>query len=230
MSSSSLDTASSNDAWSVSLEQTQVDVPAGGTLDVPVTFVVPPDAWADIAVRTTVRARDAAGAQATAFVEMTPGRDTAPVAPYQAWGVPDALLGGLNVASLALGGAPVPAYDPTYEAYLYDDVTPSGSGFYTAFDGTPVTLTSDLAGDDPVPVAGTIIDPLAAGGFLTETPRDFELLLSTDGVDYQVALTGVLSPTRVEQAFTLPAPVPARFAQLRITLHLRRTGQRRRGR
>ena len=132
-----------------SLAQTQVDVPAGGTLDVPVTFVAPPDTWADIAVRTTVRARDAAGAQTTAFVEITPGRDTAPVAPYQAWTVPDALLGGLNVASLALGGAPVPAYDPTNEAYLYDDVTPSGSGFYAPFDGTPVTLTNDLAGRRP---------------------------------------------------------------------------------
>ncbi len=213
----SLDSLSSHHAWVAVPERTEVSVPAGSTTAVPVTIRVPPDAWADIPVRLTVRARDTIGAQATAFVEVTPRRDTAPVAPYRAWSVPNALLGGLDVAALALGGAVVPSIDPIAEAQLHDGLTTTSSGFATAFSGQPITLTSDLAGDTPVPVAGTIIDPLAAGGRLVLTaPRHFELLLSTDGVTYTSALTGDLSTVPVDQSFVLPAPVLARFAQLRI--------------
>ena len=47
-------------------------------------------------------------------------------------------------------------------------------------------------------------------------PREFALLLSEDGVDFEVALEGELSPLAIDQAFVLPTPTPARFAQLRI--------------
>ena len=39
----------------------------------------------------------------TASAEVTPARDVPPVGAEQAWPVPDALLGGLDVASLAAG-------------------------------------------------------------------------------------------------------------------------------
>ena len=81
----------------------------------------------------------------------------------------------------------------------------------------PLTLTVDLAGDEPVPVAGTILDPSAGPGVVAGTPRDFELVLSQDGVTYETVLTGQLSGALAEQAFVLPEPVPARFAQLLIT-------------
>ena len=74
----------------------------------------------------------------------------------------------------------------------------------------------DLAGDASIPIAGTILDPLSGGATYAGIPRDFELLLSDDGADWQVALTGQLSPLPIEQSFALPAPIPARFAQLRI--------------
>ena len=71
------------------------------------------DAAVDDAVRLTVRARDAAGGQVTSGLDrVASDPDAAPVAPYQAWTVPDALLGGLNVASAALGGTPVVSIDP----------------------------------------------------------------------------------------------------------------------
>ena len=67
-----LDAAASHAAWGVELPDDPQTVPAGESLSVPVTIVVPPDAATDIPVRVTVRARSADGAQATAFTEITP--------------------------------------------------------------------------------------------------------------------------------------------------------------
>ena len=66
-------------------------------------------------------------------------------------------------------------------------------------------------------MAGTILDPSAGSGSVAGTVRDFELLLSEDGVTYETVLSGELSGALAEQAFVLPEPIPARFAQLRIT-------------
>ena len=212
-----LDALTSHFAWSVDLGQTTVSVPAGGSVTVPVTIHALADAWADEPVRISVRARDASGAQQTALVEIEAVRDQAPVNPEQSWSVPAALLGGLDVASTGLGGAPVPTFDPAAEAQLYDGVTPAGAGFVAGVSTLPVTLTTHLAGTAPVPVAGIILNPQAGDGFLTEVPRTFDLLLSTDGVSYQQVLSGTLSPLPIDQPFVLPSPVPATFAQLRIT-------------
>ena len=212
-----LDTATSHYLWSVALEQTHVSVPAGGTVDVPFTVLAQPDTWADVPVRVTVRAQDSQGEAVTGFVELTPSRDALPSGPVQSWSVPDELLGGLDVASLALGGQPVASVDADLEAQLHDGVTPSGDGFGTSFtNGQPLFLTVDLAGDQPIPVAGTILDPQARSTPFDGVPHHFALLLSQDGTDYQVALEGDLSPLPIDQAFALSAPIPARFAQLRI--------------
>ena len=76
-----LDAVTSHYAWTASLDQASVSVSPGTSVDVPVSVDVLPDAWADLPVRITVRARDASGAQATAFAEVTPGRSSPPVAP-----------------------------------------------------------------------------------------------------------------------------------------------------
>ena len=130
--------------------------------------------------------------------------------------MPSALRGGLDVASLGLGGSPVPVSDPIAEAQLYDGVAPAGAGFVGPFTGEPVTFTTDLAGSDPIPVAGIILDPQAGDGLLGQVPRTFDLLLSTDGITFQQVMSGTLSPLPVDQSFVLPAPVSATFAQLRI--------------
>ena len=212
-----LDALTSHFAWSVELGQTTVSVPAGGSVTVPLTIHALADAWADEPVRISVRAMDGSGAQQTASVEIESARDQAAVNPEQGWSVPAALLGGLDVASTGLGGAAVPMFDPVAEAQLYDGVTPAGGGFVAPVSTLPVTLTSDLAGTDSVPVAGIILNPQAGDGFLTAVPRTFDLLLSTDGVTYQQVLSGTLSPLPIDQPFVLSSPVPATFAQLRIT-------------
>ena len=63
----------------------------------------------------------------------------------------------------------------------------------------PQTLTVDLAGDEPVPVAGTTFDPTAGLGSVAGTVREFELLLSEDGATYEsvpVASSPARSRTR----------------------------------
>jgi hypothetical protein len=211
-----LDAVTSHYAWTAAADTQTVHLEPGQSVSIPVTVRAQADVWADIPVRVTLRASDAAGRQGTAFVELSPGRAAQPVHPEQAWAVPDALLGGLDSASLALGAAPVVTLDADQESRLHDGVTPTGGGMDMTIAGLPVTLGVDLAGDEPIPVAGTILDPLAGVSTFAGIPRRFELLLSGDGVDYQVALTRELSPLPIEQSFVLPEPVMARFAQLRV--------------
>jgi len=211
-----IDTAVSDHRWTATPASDSVAVAAGATLDVPLDIRVGPDAPADEHVRISVRVRDARGAQVTGATEVASDGAIEAVHPIQAWTVPDALLGGLDVASTALGGSPVAPLDPGREAQLYDGVTPSGGGYRASFEGQPILLTVDLAGEAPVPVAGTILNPLAGRTSQASVPRDFALLLSDDGATWMEVLHGELSPLAADQPFVLPEPVEARFAQLRI--------------
>ncbi|MET0772788.1 MAG: hypothetical protein ABWZ82_06875, partial [Candidatus Limnocylindrales bacterium] len=208
-----LDAVTSHHAWWVDLPA-DVSVPGSGTTEVPITIHVPPDAWRDVPVRVTVRARTADGAQVTTSTDVTPVQDVLPVAPEQVWPIPDALLGGLDVASSALGGEPLNGYYG--QEMLHDGLTVAGTGITGSIQTGPLPIDVDLAGDEPVPVAGTIIDPLGGGGTYEARPRAFELSLSLDGTTYTPVLTGELGPQTHEQSFVLPEAVPARFARLRI--------------
>ena len=132
------------------------------------------------------------------------------------WPIPDAMLGGLDLASPALGAIVAGTFNPDQEALLHDAVAPIGTGFYASAPVLPLTLTVDLAGDAPAPVAGIILNPQTNYGLPQEQIRDFELRLSTDGVTYTTALSGTLSALNREQAFALPALVDATLAQLVI--------------
>lgn len=211
-----IDTMSSDRRWSAIPEVDTVEVPAGASVDVALDIRVLPDAAADQPVRVSVRARDASGAQVTGSVDVRADRTIEPVGAWQAWMVPDGLLGGLDVASAALGGVPVAPLDPEREAMLHDGVTPSGSGYRGSFDGRPVTFTVDLAGETAIPVGGTVLNPLAGRTSQESVPRGFTLLLSEDGAVWSEVLHGELSPLGVDQPFLLPEPVSARFAQLRV--------------
>ncbi len=62
-----------------------------------------------------------------------------------------------------------------------------------------------------------ILNPQAEGADIEEAPKQVELWLSDDGTTWTEATSGVLSPLPIDQSFVLPAPVMARYAQLRIT-------------
>ncbi len=210
-----LDARTSHHAWTVELPPS-VEVPAGGSVDVPVVVGVPADAWRDVPVRVTIRARTSDGSTATTWTGIVPRQDAPAIAARAWWPLPDALLGGLDVASLALGGAPIDAGSRGGE--LHDGVVIAGTGrtqYFPPGEG-PVVFDVDLAGDDPVPIAGTIIDPLGGAGTFGGRPRAFQLLLSLDGETWTPVLAGELGPQTIEQAFVLPAPVEARFARLQV--------------
>ena len=142
------------------------------------------------------------------------------------WTVPEALLGGLDVASGALGGVcsgpscAMAVGGTTVELEpdkaLFDGVTADGAGFTVPFTALPLDIDVDLAGDASLPISGTILHPEGVVFNLSYYPREFDFLLSEDGTDWQVALSGELQPVAVDQAFALPSPVPARFARLRV--------------
>jgi hypothetical protein len=219
-----LDTVTSDHRWTAIPETTSVAIPAGSTVDVPLDIRVQPDAGADQAVRLTVRARDAAGAQVTGSVDLRADRTIEAVNPLRVWTVPDALLGGLNVAATALGGTLVASSNPDVEGQLVDGQTLPQNGYGGYLQGGSVTFTVDLAGEMAVPIAGTILNPLAGGTSMgpssylgTATfPRAFTLLVSDDGSIWQEAFHGELTPADRDQPFVLTEPVLARFAQLRI--------------
>lgn len=206
--------ATSHYAWTLALDKTTVVVPPGGAgITVPATLSIQPDAWADVPVRMTVAATGKNGAVATSHVEIDPSRDAAPANPALAWPIPTALLGGLDVASLASGAQVIPSVDQAGEEQLHDGLASTGGGFHVSSATLPLALTVQLAGDQLIPVAGIILDPLN-----TEAPsswaRQFKLMLSTDGATYTEALSGELQSLPIEQSFVLPQPIEARYAQL----------------
>lgn len=211
-----LEVRTSHYLWSVQPATTTLEVPADGSITLPLVIRVEPDAWAGEPVRISLRASDRDGRRATAMIEMEASADAAPLGIQPGWGVPDALLGGLDVAALALGAQPGGTLDPAREAELFDGVTPSGAGFGWSIQSLPLELSVDLAGDDPLPIVGTIINPQARDGRLSQKPRSFELLLSEDGEEWIAALRGELSSLPIDQAFVLPEPISARHARLRI--------------
>ncbi len=197
-------------------ESSTVMVPGGTKADVPVTLAVLPDAWSDWPVHVHAAARTVDGGLVSteAVIEGVAGAE--PVAPQGVWTVPEPLLGGLNLAAAALGGVHLGTVEPDREAFMYDGVTPAGGGFGGSIGDLPIELVVDLAGEAPVPVAGMVLNPLARGSRVYEMPRDFELLLSTDGQDWQSVLTDRAEPLPIDQHFTLETPVPATHAMLRV--------------
>ena len=178
--------------------------------------------------RAPERAGDRAdGGQVTAGTELTATADAAPLAPAQGWPLPDGLLGGLNVASPGLGAVSAGTIDVD-EPALFDGVTPDGGGFRVYMGDVggrlPLDLVVDLAGDEPVPVAGMILNTQAGEGKLSDMARDVELLLSLDGATWESVMRTSLSSLPIDQPFLLAAPVPATHAMLRV--HDKQSGER----
>jgi hypothetical protein len=214
-----LDAVASHYAWQPVVAEPALTLPPGETATVPLTVIVAPDAWADESIQVTVRARTADGAQRTAAAAFAAERETPPVDPETGWSLPPALLGGLDVAWVGLGGQAVPhelALDGP-QAWLHDGLGLVGNEatiFAASASLLPFELTVDLAGDEPVPVAGLVLNP--QGGRVAEQLRGFDLLLSMDGQTFEEVLSGELSTLPTEQAVVLATPVPARFARLRL--------------
>ena len=217
-----LEAATSDHRWQARLDHSRVELSAGGSAELPVEILVPADAWADWPTRISVRARGADGVHAEAWADVVADRDMAQVAPRFGWQIPDALRGGFNAAWSGLGSAWHGAQPPADKLELLRDGLVF-AGNRVEFRGTPggwkdgsrPLLTLRLPGDAPVPVAGIAWNHFGWTGWPSNVRRA-TLLLSTDGVDFAEVLQFETLPVPTEQYFTLKAPVPARYARLRL--------------
>ncbi len=201
-----LQAASSNVDFTPEVPAT-FDLGPGERGSVPVTVRIAPDARDDQPVRITVGARSEIGLVTTA-ARIAPACEAPPVAPRPSWALPEPLLGRLDVAWTGLGASVVD--DSGRDAELFDGRTSPATGAHHAV-GESVTI--DLAGDEPILLAGTTLHP-QAGSAVRRQLRDFRVLVSLDGSSFTPVLEGRLSAARVEQAFVFEEPVPARYARL----------------
>ena len=211
-----LEPTTSDMRWRVELERATVTVPAGGRQAIPLTILVPADAWADAPVRVSVAARSASTALVEAFTEIAPGRESAPVHPLLTWGVPAELRGGLDAAWTALGGQQTSPSDSSLGygfEYLRDGLIAQTQvlDLRGGHDGDQVTV--ELAGPGPVEVAGFALDP-SGGQVVVRYPREVAMQLSDDGKTFETVASGRLEPVPREQFFPLERPRQARFARL----------------
>lgn len=214
-----LDSRVGNSRWRVEPGSSDIILKAGESTTIPVAVHVAPDAWADQPIFVAIEAVNELNVrQASAMVLVTPSRDAPPLNSETYSPLPVALLGGLDAAWTGLGATPVSAdgQDPTVVAQLFDQLTTSGTGLRVDAATLPQEYMIDLAGINPVPVSGFILDPRGQNDLASEAVKDFDIELSMDGVAYVAALSGSLSVVPTEQWFVLDQPVMARFARLRI--------------
>ena len=217
-----VDVVSSHFAYRPELGVRSIALTPGALESVPFDVVVAPDAWANQRVDLVARATAAGGSSVTATAGLTADPTADPVAQEISFPLPKSLLGGFNVASSALGGAAnLPEGDASNEnpAVLQDGLVGDARIGALAIEATrlPYVVTNRFGTDHPWTIAGITIHPQAEGRlYPAEQLRDFDLLLSEDGVTFRPALSGQLSMLPVEQAFLLDAPVAARAAQLRL--------------
>jgi len=217
-----LEAVTSDFRWTVQMQQNSCDIDGGGQCVLPLTVDVPSDAWADHDVRISIRALDSEDRQVESWSGISVNRTTPAVNPRQSWPIPETLRGGFNAAWLPfnakwMGDVPRKVQQPG----LRDDLVFPGAEMtccrYDASEakGFGPGWTLDLPGDDPLPVAGVAIDAFGIGG-AAPAIRQATLLLSMDGAEFSEALRFEALPVLTEQQFALPAPVPARYARLRI--------------
>ncbi|NHA14674.1 VWA domain-containing protein [Thioalkalivibrio sp. XN279] len=213
-----LEAVTSNARWQVSTRPGELRIEPGASATAEVRVAVPDDAWADRPVRISVQAADGQGGAVETYAEIDVDRDAPLAAPERHWDVPDALLGGLNVAWQALGGRWTGEEDGKIGqglGQIFDGMAVRGEGLSlrSGNDAWVYQSTVVLAGDGPVEVAGIALNPLGRDS-TSAWLRRFALALSDDGVTFRRVLDGILEPQPREQYFVLPEPTQARFARL----------------
>lgn len=213
-----LEAVTSDYRWTVELAESSINLQPGAEQAVPVIINVPEDAWADRAVRTSVRAKDEKHRQVETWQEVTAGRETPLINPQWGWSLPEKLRGGFNVALTSLGSHLIGDYGQALGSgfeYIFNGVDVRGRGLSTRHNKNVVDIVIELAGDQPVEVAGTAIRSFHSESVL----RDLSVLdfaLSMDGKTFTTVLKKKLQPIKTEQYFVLDEPVIARFARLRL--------------
>lgn len=143
--------------------------------------------------------------------------------PKRAFAVPEALFGGLNMASaqfggriVALDGSDLGGRDPDLARganTLIDGLATASEEFAFRHVENGPQFNFDLGGDGIVPLAGLLLTPRGAPG-ASRTLKDFVVEASEDGVTFAEVLRATLKADPVEQGFVFDQPVSARALRL----------------
>jgi hypothetical protein len=204
-----LETHVGDERWRIAPAQSRLTLAPGAESQIAVTVEVPPDAWGGRPVTLAVAAFGDTAVPVHVEAVVTPDATAPLVSPYRAWPLPDSMLGGLDVAGAAAGGAMLAG-----EARLIDGGVNSGtSATLDQGELREALPVIDLAGDDPVMLAGVLLTPAALPD-VTHRLRRFAISVSLDGAHFERVLEGTLSARPAEQAFPFDGPVAARFLRL----------------
>ncbi|HHD82014.1 MAG TPA: hypothetical protein ENK94_02360, partial [Campylobacterales bacterium] len=215
----------SDTSWKLNGNQ-KLQIKANKPSNIPFELRIPKNIG-NTPVVTTLKFTNAQGSFKTISFTITPKENAKALNPYEDWGMPETLLGGLNVARLDLGAKRVLEHKEKELGYvpkigngyhqLFDDIVYS-SGFYLYAnrEHTDENISIELAGDTPSEIVGVILNPFSRGN-ISEQLKDFSIALSLDGKNYKHVYRGILGLERQDQAFTFDKSYKAKYA--RLTLH-----------
>jgi outer membrane protein OmpA-like peptidoglycan-associated protein len=197
---------------SLKLAKTELTLAPGEKQGLAASVVAEADTWSQI-VRITVTARVDGGEDSIAFADIRADPMADPVNEYVGFRPPDTMLGGFNVSATSFG-ASVPGGDETKDqSYLHDGLTTT-QGFFPPVDKLPITAPVEFGGGRTWPIVGLALNPYVPLASPTDQLKDFDFLLSADGVHFEPVLSAALQLGPFEQYFPLPRPLEARAAKL----------------
>jgi hypothetical protein len=212
------ETAASDWRWQLDTGIEEFEIGAGSQKALPVTLHIAADAWADSPVRVGVQLATADGRSVSTYKDVTANREALAVNPVNAWNIPASLRGGLDVARTYFGASatsdPPPYSFPEKLQEVFDGRVAVATGpEFLRGDMSPVTVTVDLAGDRPVPVAGFATNPTTRY-YTHRTPRDVIYQLSMDGERFETVATDRITTDDRDHYLALENAIPARHARL----------------
>ncbi|MCK5776916.1 MAG: VWA domain-containing protein, partial [Bacteroidales bacterium] len=220
------DSHSSDLSWKLENNQTNIHLDPKEEKIIPFAWAIPKNV-SQVPVLTTLKFADQDGNFKTASLEIKPMNNATVVNPYEDWGVPKTMLGGLNVARLDFGAKRVIEHNETSlgsvrnigKSYhrLFDDIVYKSGGFYLyeRRQTAEENVTIELIGDKPSQIVGVILNPLSQTSQKYQL-KDFSISLSLDGKEYKSVYRGTLGLEAKEQAFAFDRNYPAKYARLTL--------------
>lgn len=193
----------------------EVEIPANGTLTLPVDLVISPDLRHDYPVIVDFRLIDPQGRVHFDSFSLNAAVDQLGVNSHHRLPMPENMAGGMDVASAALGAEPQgDTSRPGREIEILQGLVRPGGSFLAELN-KPFRIK--LAGDESHPLAGFAIHPMnQLNNPRNSWLREFQIETSVDGENWELALKGALSAWAGEQYFPLNKEILAK--------HIRFTG------
>ena len=211
--------------WKASSEKSEVLLDANEYLETSVLVDVLPDAPENAEAMFDIEIKNDAGLSIIDSAPLVAECGIPARLPHHPWVIPEALLGGRNVADIRFGASlhNLDRFQRNKSSLLRRQLElvtpdPANNGYWwaTVNDDEPdEEVFIKLAGSEPILVAGSIFRS-SVNRVSRETPTDLEVFLSIDGIDYQSVWRGKLPLTKTEHSVVFDEPVRARYAKLLV--------------